>query len=83
MSKKKKKQYFKIVFASCPECGKVIKRIGVFGSGQLIGYIGANCNYCKTFRKADPKKIDYVQLPFLKGIEGQGSSKTRVCRADN
>ncbi len=62
MKKKRLKRFYKVVWANCPKCQKVIQRVGVFRRKfGLVGYLGINCSFCKTFQKADEGKIDFIQ----------------------
>jgi len=73
MSKKKRKNYYKQVYAKCPYCKKLSERVGIFEHKQLIGYMGLDCKNCGKQELADINKIDYLFKPLL-------SSKIKVIK---
>ena len=77
-TKKNKNKKYQAVWTKCPYCGKTAERIGLFEKKNLIGFLGLNCKLCGRIEKANSKKIDYIQLPLLKG---EGITKTLVWRA--
>ena len=65
---KRRKITLEAVWAKCPECKKIIQRIGAYKKEELIGYCsGVNCKYCGVFKKPDLNKIEPIKLPFLVG----------------